>query len=82
VPGKIDSSDVLTDVAVSGSRPGRDLAESYDGGRCRFGGPVVLSHGGAFGDTVRVIPGSDLLDSVAELGVVARRTARGPRSAR
>jgi hypothetical protein len=48
-----------------------DLAESYGSGCCRFGGPVVLGHGGAFGDTVRVIPGSDLLTSVAKLGVVA-----------
>jgi glycogen phosphorylase len=65
--GKIDSNDVLTDVTVQDL----DLAESYDGGRYRFDGPIVLDRGGAFGNTVRVIPRNDLLTSVAELGVVA-----------
>ncbi len=65
--GKIDSNDVLTGVTVQDL----DLAESYDGGRYRFDGPIVLDRGGAFGYTVRVIPRNDLLTSVAELGVVA-----------
>lgn len=65
--GKIDSNDVLTDVTMQDL----DLAESYDGGRYRFDGPIVLDRGGAFGNTVRVIPRNDLLTSVAELGVVA-----------
>ena len=65
--GKIDSNDVLTGVTVQDL----DLAESYDGGRYRFNGPIVLDRGGAFGNTVRVIPRNDLLTSVAELGVVA-----------
>jgi glycogen phosphorylase len=45
--------------------------ESYDGGRYRFDGPIVLDRGGAFGYTVRVSPRNHLLTSVAELGVVA-----------
>jgi len=65
--GKIDSNDILTDVTVQDL----ELAESYDGGRFRFDGPIVLDRGGAFGYTVRVIPRNDLLTSVAELGVVA-----------
>ncbi len=35
--GKIDSNDVLTGVTVQDL----DLAESYDGGRYRFDGPIV-----------------------------------------
>lgn len=50
--GKIDSNDVLTGVTVQDL----DLAESYDGGRYRCDGPIVLDCGGAFGYTVRVIP--------------------------
>ncbi|MGZ4445831.1 MAG: alpha-glucan family phosphorylase [Nocardioides sp.] len=47
------------------------LAESYEGGRHRFDGDLVLDHSGAFGYTVRVVPHNDLLTSPAELGVVA-----------
>jgi starch phosphorylase len=43
--GKIDSNNVLTGVTVQDL----DLAESYDGGRYRFDGPIVLDRGGAFG---------------------------------
>ncbi|MBZ5736659.1 alpha-glucan family phosphorylase [Nocardioides mangrovi] len=46
-------------------------AESYEGGRHRFDGDVVLDHSGSFGYTVRVVPRNDLLASTAELGVVA-----------
>ncbi|MEV0408707.1 hypothetical protein [Actinoallomurus sp. NPDC050550] len=45
--------------------------ESYDAGRYRFDGPIVLDSGGASGYTVRVIPSNGLLTSVAELGVAA-----------
>ncbi len=64
--GEIDCN-VLTDVTV------QDLerAESCDGGRYRFEGPIVLDRGGAFGYNMRVIPRNDLLTSVAEPGVVA-----------
>ncbi len=64
---KIDSNDLLAGVTVQDL----DLAESYDGGRCRFDGPTVLDRGGASATPVRVIPRNDLLTSVAELGVVA-----------
>ena len=64
--GKIDSNDVLTGVTVQDL----ELAESYDGGRYRFDGPVVLDRG-AFGYTVREIPRNDLLTLVAEPEVVA-----------
>ena len=47
------------------------LAESYEGGRHRFDGDVVLDRTGPFGYTVRVVPRNDLLASPAELGVVA-----------
>ncbi|WP_244929287.1 alpha-glucan family phosphorylase [Nocardioides sp. W7] len=47
------------------------LAESYDAGRHRFDGDLVLDHSGGFGYTVRVVPRNELLTSVAELGVVA-----------
>ncbi|MBJ7331014.1 MAG: alpha-glucan family phosphorylase [Solirubrobacteraceae bacterium] len=67
VHGKIDSSDQLVDTTVEDLA----LAESYDGGRFRFDGDVVLDRSGAFGYTVRVIPRNALLTSVAELGVVA-----------
>ena len=67
VHGKIDSNDVLTSTTIS------DLvmAESYDGGRYRFDGDLVLGDSGPFGYTVRVIPRNDLLTSTAELGVIA-----------
>ncbi len=65
--GKIDSDDKLVDTTVEDLT----LAESYDGGRFRFDGDVVLDRSGAFGYTVRVIPRNALLTSVAELGVVA-----------
>jgi glycogen phosphorylase len=61
------SADVLTDVTVQDL----ELAESCDGSRYRFDGPIVLDRGGAFGYNLRVIPGNDLLTSVAEPGVVA-----------
>jgi len=67
VHGKIDSSDRLVDTTVEDLV----LAESYEGGRHRFDGSVVLDRSGAFGYTVRVIPRNALLTSVAELGVVA-----------
>ena len=67
VHGRIDSNDLLTETTVSALH----LAETYDGGRYRFDGDLVLEHSGPFGYTVRVIPRNDLLTSTAELGVVA-----------
>jgi glycogen phosphorylase len=47
--GKIYGNDVFTGVTVQDL----DLAERYEGGRCRFGRPIVLDRGGAFGYTMR-----------------------------
>ena len=73
VHGRIDSNDLLTETTVSALH----LAETYDGGRYRFDGDLVLEHSGPFGYTVRVIPRNDLLTSTAELGVVALAWAFG-----
>ena len=67
VHGKIDSNDVLTSTTISDLV----LAETYDGGRYRFDGDLVLGDSGPFGYTVRVIPRNELLTSTAELGVIA-----------
>jgi len=67
VHGRIDSNDLLTDSTVSDL----DLADTYDGGRYRFDGELVLDSSGPFGYTVRVIPRNELLTSTAELGVIA-----------
>ena len=45
--GKIDCNDMLTD----GGEQDLELAESCDGGRYRFDGPIVLDRGGAFATT-------------------------------
>ena len=44
--------------------------ESYEGGRYRFAGEVVLDRTGPFGYSVRVLPRNSLLASPAELGLV------------
>ncbi|HEU0286141.1 MAG TPA: alpha-glucan family phosphorylase, partial [Nocardioidaceae bacterium] len=44
--------------------------ESYEGGRHRFAGEVVLDRTGPFGYSVRVLPRNSLLASPAELGLV------------
>jgi len=67
VHGRTDSNDLLTETTVGELA----LADTYDGGRYRFDGDVVLDHSGPFGYTVRVIPRNDLLTSTAELGVIA-----------
>jgi len=67
IHGVINSEDVL----VGSSVESLSVAESYQGGRHRFDGSVVLARSGAFGYTVRVVPKNDLLASPAELGVVA-----------
>ncbi|GAW50018.1 MULTISPECIES: alpha-glucan family phosphorylase [unclassified Nocardioides] len=67
VHGKSNGDDVLIDTAIESLH----LVESYEGGRHRFDGDIVLDHSGAFGYTVRVIPRNDLLASTAELGIVA-----------
>jgi starch phosphorylase len=67
VHGKTTGDDELIDTAVESLH----VVESYEGGRHRFDGDIVLDHSGAFGYTVRVIPRNDLLASPAELGIVA-----------
>nr|WP_246377574.1 alpha-glucan family phosphorylase [Nocardioides ginsengisegetis] len=67
VHGVINSEDDLVDTRIETLA----VAESYEGGRHRFDGSVVLDHSGAFGYTVRVVPHNDLLTSSAELGIVA-----------
>jgi starch phosphorylase len=67
VHGRSNGDDVLRDTAVASLAVG----ESYEGGRHRFDGDLVLDHSGPFGYTIRVIPRNDLLASPAELGVVA-----------
>ena len=67
VHGQIDSEDDLVDTRIEPLV----LAESYEAGRHRFDGDLVLDHSGAFGYTIRVVPHNDLLTSPAELGVVA-----------
>ncbi|HEU4812424.1 MAG TPA: alpha-glucan family phosphorylase, partial [Nocardioides sp.] len=67
VHGVINSEDDLVDTRIEPLT----VAETYEGGRHRFDGSLVLDHSGAFGYTVRVVPRNDLLTSPAELGVVA-----------
>ena len=67
VHGRSNGEDELSDTTVESLR----VAESYEAGRHRFDGDVVLDHSGSFGYTVRVIPRNNLLASPAELGVVA-----------
>ena len=54
---RVDANDILTDTTVADLT----LAETYDGGRYRFEGDLVLDHSGPFGYTVRVMPRNDLL---------------------
>jgi starch phosphorylase len=67
VHGVINSEDDLVETRIEPLA----VEETYEGGRHRFDGSVVLDHSGAFGYTVRVVPRNDLLTSPAELGVVA-----------
>ncbi|MGA8255390.1 MAG: alpha-glucan family phosphorylase [Nocardioides sp.] len=67
VHGRVLSDDSLADT----STVELGQVESYEGGRHRFDGQVALDRSGAFGYTVRVVPRSALLTSIAELGVVA-----------
>jgi glycogen phosphorylase len=64
--GRARDNDELTDVETV------ELAhaETYEGGRHRFTGEVVLSRTGSLGWTVRVLPKHERLTGVAELGLV------------
>jgi starch phosphorylase len=67
VHGRVRKDDSLVDttsVALS-------LGETYEGGRYRFDGHVVLDRAGSFGYTVRILPEHPDLASPAELGLVS-----------
>ncbi|MDN5895225.1 MAG: alpha-glucan family phosphorylase [Nocardioides sp.] len=66
VHGRVAHDDDLVEVA----RDSLTLAESYDDGRHRFEGAVVLGRTGPFGYTVGILPKHDLLAAPAELGLV------------
>ncbi|RNL80485.1 alpha-glucan family phosphorylase [Nocardioides marmorisolisilvae] len=79
--GSLAPEDVVVEV-VHGRVKGEDdildaigtplaHAESYEGGRHRFHGTLVLERAGSFGYTVRVLPNHPALASNAELGLVA-----------
>jgi starch phosphorylase len=68
VHGRVKGEDDLVDPA----RAALTLAESYEGGRHRFDGHLVLDRPGAFGYTLRVLPQHAALASPAELGLVAQ----------
>jgi len=67
VHGKIDSNDQLVDSEISDL----ELAESYEGGRHRFDGRIVLDHSGPFGYTVRVLPSHAAMATPADLDLIA-----------
>jgi starch phosphorylase len=67
VHGRVKGEDDLVATAIADLR----LAESYEAGRHRFEGELVLDRPGAFGYTVRVLPHHPGLASPAELGLVA-----------
>ena len=66
VHGRAGDDDSLSVIGTSRLT----LAETYEGGRYRFEGNVVLDRTGSFGYSVRVLPGNDLLAAPAELGLV------------
>ncbi|MBO9520034.1 MAG: alpha-glucan family phosphorylase [Nocardioidaceae bacterium] len=79
--GSLSASDVSVEL-VHGRVKGEDdlldpvatplsLAESYEPGRYRFEGRLLLDRPGPFGYTVRVLPRHEGLASGAELGLVA-----------
>jgi starch phosphorylase len=67
VHGVIDGDDEIVNTVITPLT----LADSYDGGRHRFDGDILLQRGGAFGYTVRIVPRHSVLTSVAEMGLVA-----------
>jgi starch phosphorylase len=66
VHGRVKGEDDLVATAIAGL----SLAESYEAGRHRFEGQLVLDRPGPFGYTVRVLPRHHALASPAELGLV------------
>jgi starch phosphorylase len=66
VHGRVKGEDDLVATAIADLA----LAESYEAGRHRFEGRLVLDRPGPFGYTVRVLPKHPGLASPAELGLV------------
>lgn len=67
VHGRTSESDELRDIETAPLA----YAESYEAGRHRFEGDLVLSRTGAFGYTVRVLPKHPNMATPTELGLVA-----------
>ncbi|NDL59080.1 alpha-glucan family phosphorylase [Phytoactinopolyspora mesophila] len=67
VHGRVDESDQLREPEVTSL----GVTESYELGRHRFEGDVMLEQKGAFGYTIRVVPRHELLAGGAELGLAA-----------
>jgi glycogen phosphorylase len=66
VHGQVGEDDSIDDFRTTSLA----AVESYEGGRHRFAGEVVLDRTGPFGYSVRVLPRHPLLASPAELGLV------------
>ncbi|QWC84831.1 alpha-glucan family phosphorylase [Nocardioidaceae bacterium] len=67
VSGRTTSDDTLSETETQLL----EVEESYEGGRHRFAGTLVLQRAGSLGYTVRVVPRHAGLASHAELGKVA-----------
>jgi len=67
VHGRALESDTLRDIETAPL----DFAETYEAGRHRFEGDLVLTRTGVFGYTVRVLPKHAGMASAAEMGLVA-----------
>jgi starch phosphorylase len=67
VHGRAGDDDTLSSIGHTGL----GVAETYEGGRHRFEGDVVLDRTGSFGYSVRVLPRNKLLASPSELGLVS-----------
>jgi len=65
--GRVKGEDQLLTSAIADLQ----LAESYEAGRYRFEGRLVLDRPGPFGYTFRVLPRHPGLASPAELGLIA-----------
>ncbi|MGB3763959.1 MAG: alpha-glucan family phosphorylase, partial [Ornithinimicrobium sp.] len=67
VLGRASRSDELQDIETLSLAH----AESYEGGRHKFSGTLMLQRTGSLGWTVRVLPDHSRLSNIAELGLVA-----------
>ncbi len=67
VHGRASESDELRDIEAAPL----GIAESYEGGRHRFEGELVLTRTGVFGYTVRVLPKHAGIANATEMGLVA-----------